>query len=913
MRWFVRIKEQVRANTVAIGMLLVVVVYIGFYSTLIYLGGGLPYVMDNNESFSSLWHARNALELGIDNSAGLADEVFSPHSEAHPYVHTHQGNFPRLYAMLIYALGAASVESQILLTTFTVGLAAVVMGYLLFVRIGGALFATTCMLVMVTDYIVIGQWQVVTYRVWHMFFVFSSLLLVHAMGGVNWKRYLVLVLVNFLCLAYFELVFAAFVLTASALYALGTLWRTRERLGVFWALQTSGLIAGLSILVYQVTLYMGWDGLKQDIYLTFVARNHYKDQRDLVEVARQFYESNRAIFWYNFQDAQSFRSIWQFVTSITFYDLQPHTPLLTALAAIVVGAQLVARIRPVKPEQARYPIGATYAIFNATTRSPAVVGAVLLLSFHLLHRLLRGDFGGTQWTTAVLAALLLIGWPATIAALRFFKINGELSTTILSPKPGNQILASLILAVGSLSVASHTSSIASVFDFSYIYVGYLLLYFGYFARLIWRLVLEPWTGEATDWPVERPSFVREPRIALFTLLLGTLVFAFCATNLLMGAAPLVVSREAVGTSGIVLLLLATGIALVFRFIGPRRWRSIVHTASVPLALATLVLLIHGTVYDQGTQVLWATILLTSFPAEAVAWFVASAIIVAVYISFIEVRRRSVASSAFNRRLLIFWATGFAAYALVYVLSPGYIFSGYRFRLVPFTAFHTVVLYGAMFAILIRTAMGYDLRGVVDSASDRWLARFSGIGRITAGALALLMMIYWIGMQATYVRLFPPDHFSVFQRLQLAPYRGASFAASSYTAPVAAYTGEWAYMDAKLNFAIPTIIGDDFPIVSPLLERTAEYLWFADRETNAAYREPRYYLCLSMQSMQSVIVFLSQSSGARPSGCESSPLVQLSAKPDSERTIPRARLVEIDQEGPTRVGYARWAILELNWR
>ena len=99
----------------------------------------------------------------------------SARPQAHPVVHTHQGNFPRLYATLLYALGMKSVTSQVLATVLPVGFASVLLLYAALFRFVGFGIACTAMLVMLTDYILFVQWQVVTYRVWH--FAFTSALL----------------------------------------------------------------------------------------------------------------------------------------------------------------------------------------------------------------------------------------------------------------------------------------------------------------------------------------------------------------------------------------------------------------------------------------------------------------------------------------------------------------------------------------------------------------------------------------------------------------------------------------------------------------------------------------------------------------------------------------------------------------
>ena len=100
---------------------LLAALHLVLYGALLAWSGGVPYVFDNNESFSSLIHARNLYQFPLSDSMGLTDESFSPDPEAHPLVCTHQGNFPRAFAIVIYAAGARTIESQIVVTTMTVG------------------------------------------------------------------------------------------------------------------------------------------------------------------------------------------------------------------------------------------------------------------------------------------------------------------------------------------------------------------------------------------------------------------------------------------------------------------------------------------------------------------------------------------------------------------------------------------------------------------------------------------------------------------------------------------------------------------------------------------------------------------------------------------------------------------------
>jgi hypothetical protein len=253
--------------------------------------------MDNNESFSSLWHARNLLAYGFERSYGLADESWSAVAAGHPYVHTHQGNFPRLFATLIYLLGARSIEAQIAITTFTVGLAVVFLAYKYFSKLVNPLFALVTCLLLITDYLLFSQWQVVTYRVWHGFFVFSTLHCLHGLGGKRRNLWAMATLVNFAFLFYWELVFAVFVALFAAIYMTLLYWSKWKLILVGVTCQAAGAVMALTVLGIQLVLYMGWDDAVHDFYLTFVARNQAGDAEDLIAHMREFFDSRRILFW----------------------------------------------------------------------------------------------------------------------------------------------------------------------------------------------------------------------------------------------------------------------------------------------------------------------------------------------------------------------------------------------------------------------------------------------------------------------------------------------------------------------------------------------------------------------------------------------------------------------------------------
>src|SRR4029077_20801140 len=101
------------------GTLIILIAYTVYYVLLISRGHGVPYVLDNNETYSALLHAHNLWSFDFFRSFGVADDLASPLEAAHPIIHTQQGNFPPLFAFYVYACGARTAQSQIWITKFT--------------------------------------------------------------------------------------------------------------------------------------------------------------------------------------------------------------------------------------------------------------------------------------------------------------------------------------------------------------------------------------------------------------------------------------------------------------------------------------------------------------------------------------------------------------------------------------------------------------------------------------------------------------------------------------------------------------------------------------------------------------------------------------------------------------------------
>src|SRR5689334_12990764 len=117
-RWTLK---NLHGNAKAHYLVLLLLLYVVAYGWILVSTDFMPYVMDNNESFSVLVHASNMQQFSFWKSCGLTDEAYGPDPAAHPFIHTHQGNMPRLFGFLFYVMGAKSIESPIVITTAVIG------------------------------------------------------------------------------------------------------------------------------------------------------------------------------------------------------------------------------------------------------------------------------------------------------------------------------------------------------------------------------------------------------------------------------------------------------------------------------------------------------------------------------------------------------------------------------------------------------------------------------------------------------------------------------------------------------------------------------------------------------------------------------------------------------------------------
>jgi hypothetical protein len=264
---------------------LITFLYVVLYGTLLVCTDGLPYGMDNNETWSNLGHAKNLYDYGFSKNKGLADEAceYSGHNPlAHPLVHTHQGNFPRLWATLLYFIGLHSARAQIAITTFSIGLFSLLAAYGLNRRVFGEAIALLVCIFMMTDYLLFSQWQVNTWRAWQGLYFFGSLYLAHRIGkdGGRFDRW-ALLSVLFTAIFYSELVFASFVWTTVVVYSFFLCWGKRQdRFCKITATATAGAVVAGAVLAAQLIAYYGYHAMTSDAHYTVTLRNVISDPKN---------------------------------------------------------------------------------------------------------------------------------------------------------------------------------------------------------------------------------------------------------------------------------------------------------------------------------------------------------------------------------------------------------------------------------------------------------------------------------------------------------------------------------------------------------------------------------------------------------------------------------------------------------
>jgi hypothetical protein len=766
---------------------LTLILFCSVVFSLLFYSDFLPFGTDNNETFSSILHAKNMYLHGIGSTYGLTSEATSP-IDTVQFVYTHQGNFPRFYALLLYALGARSAEAQILITSLTIGSVSILFAHIYMERRVNGLFAFVFCSVLITDYIMSLQWLVNTWRVWHFFFFFSSLLLAHAFAdtGSSKRRTVVdcsLLFINFACLFYFELIFAAFVATFFGLYLAFLLWRQPQRLVLGWAVSALGSALAVALLCVQGILYLGSQDFLSDLTYTFLSRNVSRaaspaEFAAFKERVMEFMRQHNIVFWDNFASSAGLRGAGEMLRLFYRFSLAPQTPMLVLLTLLLTvsawlrGSLIVLRV-------ATPPMLRSNVIAWMRGRVRGDNAAMLLAPAFVLFGS-AVTISGTSYGITDDRYHLIVG-----SSIRFISASVVITgATVLFAS----VCRRLIIKAGMSS-----ASIYDAFGTAKLPAASLLVIVTFISGL------------------ELYSF----GVAALTVLLWAMTS--CAAMLWISS-----SRCALTNAR---LVLAIGFLLAF--------------AAFAHYHAWLYQPIHYDIAAHHFEPFWLELIVrlgghTLCKIVILATALLSTLIILGVMDYAGVPE-SMASLA---RIVPYWLIGMAAYVIVFAIAPGYIYSAYLVRNAPFAVYLSALPVAGAVCVLCslvrhlpRQFMG-EYRPAVPALTVLMAAR----AVLVCGVLAAVVGT-WLAVQAIYLRRIPPERVApMFHALE--KVAGASTVVSTYATPVAIATGQWSYYDPAFFNTGPSFDGHGYH-VSP---RDWRYLWFGDWKSNSAYRTPGYFVC-----------------------------------------------------------------------
>jgi hypothetical protein len=323
------------------GWLAILLCYCAVFGGILLYSNFLPYTFEKNESFSTFWHAREMYEYGIAKNSGLPDKSLSYNAAGHGYVYTHAGASPQLFAYLLYVMGIRTVQLQIAVTVFTVGLLSFWFAYRFLAKISTRLYAMIACLMLMTDYIMFAQWHIGLWHVWKMFLLFGGLYLAQRAASRKQAYQLLVVYAFHAFLFYYETIFSVYVAAAVFLYFV---FATRDyRLAFkFGVTQFAGALTAAAILLGHLVLQFGWEVVRTDIYSTFIGRNFATDPAAFLEVAWAFYAKHNIVFWFNVPDSGTYRNLlW--ALRVLFQDHAVHTAPWSLVVLAFAAAEIVRR------------------------------------------------------------------------------------------------------------------------------------------------------------------------------------------------------------------------------------------------------------------------------------------------------------------------------------------------------------------------------------------------------------------------------------------------------------------------------------------------------------------------------------------------------------------------------------------
>lgn len=794
-----------------------------YFGSIMVASSFVPYVLDGNETFSVWWHAHNLYTFSFWESFGLTDESYGTTEAAHPFIHTHQGNMPRLFGFLIYALGARTVESQVLVTTLIIGNLTLYFCYALIAKLTRPAIAFVFCIFLFSDYLLFAQWHLVTYRIWYGFLFFGVLF---AIANAEQKDngiwpYLLLGLLFFLLL-YFELVFAVYVSVICAIFAVWRHWKSPKKIAVIYAVQLVGGVAAILFLFFQLTAALGYDVVIKDFSSTFTARNASTTTTGDPELVK-FFRDHNIVFWQNFRDGASLRTITAFARSMGTAVFQIWTPtfFLLVMVPFIGVATSFAEVRHDRARSDRL------SYMTGGLISPAV-----LLPPRSRFEVLR----------AITSYAGLLAMALGLAVLVVEMIQpGHVFGVVLTEFDTQ----TLLIMLAGISLLILVLSLANVLNF-------------YGFRAIGRFALNALLVLA----ILGPAFI----MFKFFFLQNVLQYLSTASEAWITLIVAVIA----------LILSMAGLVTAYR-VAPSSLAAL--RGLFATGLIALLFAVNPFLFNQFYSDVWSP--LFDDPVVRIGIRITVALVTSAGIAIaVYGARRSFGpfwKFAIGRALLLFLVT-FAGYAIIYLLSPGYVLSGYVERLAPFAIFFLAGI--PAIAVSSVTVAGYRIWINFRKRQNLFAWSFGSVIVPICLVFAISTIgSLWLRVQTYYFTELPPNYLAFPKKLAVAQFEGASFGVNNYAAVVAYYSRGWATMDTAL--ATPSIsTGNGEP--RRLTDRS--YRWFADWNVNPDYQSMRYYACMKMPTFDSMLALRDPKKfGYRYNFCDSEPILK-SGSPFDDRLV-----------------------------
>lgn len=725
-----------------LGLALAIAVYWAAAAIMLGLGLGLPYGTDGNETYSSLLGGQNLLNFGTEASF-LQDESTNTSPQAHPYVYTHGGNFPRFPAALVITFGADSASTHAALSVFVLGTLTVAIFFAAVLSFSSPTVALFSSIFLGTSVLLFLQWTSNSWRVWQLLFMSLTIFIASRIFASGPSVILSAISAIVVALAtYTELSFGLLLVFTLVFWIV---IQSRKRslptraIVSLSLLPLTGVLASSLLLAGQISGYLGVHGFLQDMRLTFAARNQGTRPEDL------FFLNNFIVYWQNSPDVDAFRSLSSLVLRGGLFETLSFGALPLIVLFTGMGFIFLERTRT-SQHFAREEVwmSGDWALFARVVVLSATAPGLFLIS-QITSSSTQALNVKNISNTLILSALVWVAAAGAFAATEFR----------LRRKSWSRIL--LFIAIALVEIAA----LSDVFRFTGVSEPSL-------AAQLAVLAFSSFVFVAYDRKSNQEQMVTE---ALLSAVLCWLVIA--------------------------VVWLVSWLLLVL--LGSRGYWSYQNSIIPDLDQTSVVLLLG--------------------------------LILVITIGFVsqQVNQQNIINlRAQSTPLLQLTLVLAASSILVFTLSPGYVWTGYLTRFVPWVAVILPILLGVSVGAMWSAASG----------AGSFLKKFV-IGVAVVGVSTLV----WYPQASIAPRIFNSSFADLVGVLAREQPQG--LVVNNYAAPFAWSAGTWGYTD--WGYAP----GGGGKLHSPSLERQiqgAQYVWLRDWESNPTYRNPEAAVCFSPGSI-----------------------------------------------------------------